>query len=223
MNKPPVIMAGAIVLMVFALGWVVGNRYFSEEMQSARIRSDQLEAASQALEEQRKELIRLRTGAEVDADALEKLRQTVARLDEKSTAQREELMLYGKLLDLKADDEGIQILQAGVARGEEALSYTYSFVVRQQAATLKRIKVVYTLRVDGVQQAEEKSYDLAALDPAVDSDALDTQLKYFRVIEGEIRLPEQFLPKTLTISAWPAGAPQQRRDLKLDWPAVGGQ
>lgn len=209
--------------MVFTLGWVAGNRYFSEAMQVARLRSDQIEAAQQALEEQRKELIRLRTGAEVDADALEKLRQTVARLDEKSTAQREELMLYGKLLDLNADGEGLQILRAEVAPGRGASSYVYSFVVRQQATTLKPIKVVYTLRADGVQQAEEKSYDLAALDPAVDSDVLDTQLKYFRVIEGEIRLPEQFFPKTLTISAWPAGAPQQRRDLKLDWPEEGGQ
>ena len=110
-----------------------------------------------------------------------------------------------------------------MAPGRGASSYVYSFVVRQQATTLKPIKVVYTLRADGVQQAEEKSYDLAALDPAVDSDVLDTQLKYFRVIEGEIRLPEQFSPKTLTISAWPAGAPQQRRDLKLDWPEEGGQ
>lgn len=223
LKKPQIILAGVGALAMFLLGWVFGSRYFDQEMQAARATSEQLVEARLELEAQRQELIRLGTGAEVDAEALEKLRQTVAHLDESSMAQKQQLMLYSKLLDLEAGADGLQILIAEVAPGLEAPSYLYSFVVRQQAATLKPIKVVYTLRVDGMQEAEEISYGLATLDPAIESDKVETRLKYFRVIEGEIKLPERFLPKTLTISAWPAKTPKRRRDLTLDWPTETGE
>lgn len=222
LKNPTIILAGIAVLVGLLLGWVSGSRYFGSEMREARAVMAQLEEARFKLQEQRQKLIRFRAGAEVDAEALEKLRRTVAHLDENSTAQKEQLMLYRKLLDLDASGDGLQILRAEVVPSQEASSYLYSFVIRQQANTLKPIKVIYTLQAEGLQDGEEIMYGLAALDPAVDSDNVDVRLKYFRVIEGKIELPEQFVPKTLNISAWPAKTPKRRRDLSLDWPTEKG-
>ncbi len=172
------------------------------------------------IDQQAAELIGLRAAKAIDHQALESLRKSVASLDAQLSAQEEELKLYSKLLRPDNIHDGLHILNVSIKSAGEPLLFAYSFVIRQQAEKLKTVLAAYSLQVNGQQDGEVKSYTLAELDEQRVSATATTKLKYFRVIEGVIKLPEYFVPQSLLISAWPEKLPARRHDLTFDWADV---
>ncbi len=222
------LLACLVCLVVFVSGFLLGSRYFSVEMTRERSRVAQLEEQRLQLDNQAAELVRLRATHNVESKALESLRQTIAGLDEQLSVQLEELMLYSKLLKTDASEDGLHIHNTNIKPGESPQSYVYSFVIRQQASVLNTISVVYSVEVNGQSKLEDKennetvTYMLDDLDEAVDTSASKIKLKYFRVIEGVIKLPEGFTPQNLIISAWPEKIPSSRRQQVHYWPDAEG-
>ena len=218
MNNKVIALAAVAGLIVFVLGALAGSRYYGDQMTASRESASQLLEQKALIDQQAMELIGLRAGKDIDQQALESLRKSVASLDAQLSTQEEELMLYGKLLKVDNIDEGLHILNVGIKSTGEPLLFAYNFVIRQQAARLKTLSVGYSMQVNGQQSDEAISYTLAELDEQQASAIAKTKLKYFSVIEGVIKLPEHFVPQSLLISAWPEKLPAVRRKLTFDWP-----
>jgi uncharacterized protein DUF6776 len=216
-------LAGAGSLVVFALGFLVGSRYFGEQMSTERSRIQALQEQKEKLGIQAAELIRRGVTHDVDTLTLERLRQSVADLEEQLFDQREELMLYSRLLKTDDSKDGLQILDLKINPSDAPLVFFYSFVIRQQAASLKSISVRYAAEVKGQLNGEDYSYTLDELDAAVTSTPVKTKLKYFRVIEGVMKLPKQFAPQKVTIRAWSGKTSGERREQLFDWPDAEDQ
>lgn len=208
-------------LVIFVVGAMTGSRYYGNEMTASRDSVSLLREQKTLIDQQAKELIGLRAGKDIDQQALESLRKTVASLDAQLSAQEEELMLYAKLLKADSTEEGLHILNVSIKPAGEPLLFAYSFVIRQPAEKLGPVKVSYSMQVNGLQGDEATSYTLAELDEKQASATVKTKLKYFRVIEGIIKLPEYFVPQSFLISAWPEKLPAGRRELTFDWPKAG--
>ena len=213
-------LAGLGGLVVFILGFLMGSRYFGAEMSAERSRVVQLQEQKEQLDTQAAELIRLGVTHDVDLLTQERLRQSVTDLEEQLFDQREELMLYNRLLKADDSEDGLHILDFNIKPSETPFLFAYSFVIRQQAALLRTISVRYSVQVDGRQNGAAFSYTLADLDEAVTSMPVKTKLKYFRVIEGAIKLPELFSPQNVIISAWSGKNSAGRREQLFDWPEV---
>ena len=211
-------LAGVGGLVVFVFGFLVGSRYFGAEMSANKGRVMELQKQQDQLGLQTAELIRLGVTHDVDAMTMERLRQSVADLEERLSLQREELMLYNRLLKIANSEDGLHILDLHIKSGEVPFLFTYSFVIRQQAEKLKTISVSYSIQVSGHQNGEVISYTLMDLDEAVTSTQVKTKLKYFRVIEGVIKLPELFSPQNVLISAWSGKSSAKHREQLFPWP-----
>lgn len=220
MNNKTIALAVAS-LVVFVVGAMVGSRYYGDQMTASRDSLSLLREQKVLIDEQAKELIGLRAGKDIDQQALESLRKTVASLDVQLSAQEEELMLYAKLLKADSTEEGLQILNVNITPAGEPLLFAYSFVIRQPEEKSGPVKVSYSMLVNGQQGGEATSYNVVELDEKQDSATVKTKLKYFRVIEGVIKLPEDFVPQSLLISAWLESLPASRRELTFDWPKAG--
>lgn len=216
--KMPIAIVSMGVLIVFAVGFLAGSRYFGAKMTTGRRLSVALQEQKMRGAETAAEATSLRTARDVDRQAMEYLRKSVAALDTQLSSQRAELMLYRKLLKSENIEDGLHILDASITARDEELSFDYSFVIRQQAALLKTISVDYSVQVLGEQDGKPISYPLADLDDAVVATSIKTKLKYFRVIEGVLQLPENFVAQSVLVSAWPAGMPSKRVEQTFDWP-----
>ena len=214
-------LVGAVGLCGFLLGLVMGSQYFGVEMSENRNRVIQLKEQHLLSEQQGVEIIGLRAAHDIDQQALESLRKSVASLDKRLSDQQEELMLYEKLLKVGSSEEGLHLLNVSVEPGATPLIFAYSFVIRQQAVTLKTISVAYSVQVNGHEKGRASSYAAADLSRSEKPAVTRTKLKYFSVVEGELHLPEQFVPRNLVISAWLEKSPAKRSELKFDWPGAG--
>ncbi|RLA43322.1 MAG: hypothetical protein DRR06_12415, partial [Gammaproteobacteria bacterium] len=96
-------------LFVFCLGFFLGSRYFSVEMSTRKQVLVESQEQQEQLDQQTAELIRLRVISEVDQQALERLQHSSALFDQRLSTQREELMLYRKLLKIDSVEDGLHV------------------------------------------------------------------------------------------------------------------
>ena len=221
--KRTVAIFGIGCVLSFILGLLGGSRYFGAEMSAARQLALELGEQQIQLDVQSVAMRRSQVMGDVDKQVIEKLRRSIATLDLQLSGQQEELTVYRKLLDTDNAENGLHILRPNISASEAPSSFGYRFVIRQKAAVLNSIQVNYTAQIKGQLNGKPVSYSLAELDVAVASVPVRTKLKYFRVVEGVLRLPQHFMPESMTVSAWLARAPGRHSERTLDWPGANNR
>lgn len=216
-------LVALVGLFVFCLGFFLGSRYFSVEMSTRKQVLVESQEQQEQLDQQTAELIRLRVISEVDQQALERLQHSSALFDQRLSTQREELMLYRKLLKIDSVEDGLHVFNLTITPTESPSLFVYSFVIRQSGATLKTVSVDYNMLIEGQLDGGPVSYSLVDLDVAIDAVPVNTKLKYFRLIEGKLQLPEGFVPQKLELRVRPVKKPAGRRVWTFDWFQIKGQ
>ena len=207
-------------LLVFVLGFLVGSRYFGAEMKARTILDLQSQQQNALLDEQAADLLQLRVISEIDRQALEKVRRTIVGLDRELSSQSEELKLYRKLLNTDRIADGLHILNVGIKPGAEPSVFNYSFVIRQKARLSKSISAAYSVQVEGQQGPEIVRYSFNEAGDVGEAKSVRVKLKYFRVIEGEIKLPGHFVAQKLIVNVWLTRSPKKRREQVSLWPEL---
>ena len=98
--------------------------------------------------------------------------------------------------------------------GEEAL-YHFELVVTQVLKNDRFVKGVVNLFVQGVQNGEPVSLNFSSISPN-NSVQKSIRFRYFQRIEGDIRLPEGFVPRNAVVEMSPSG----RKKISKSFPWV---
>ena len=220
---------GLLVLLGLALfvgvggGFLLGGEYFGETARAHRKLLVDFEQQSLGLTEREHQQLALQLGAEVDRQALEKMRRTVVVLDRKLSAYQEELDLYRNLLKSDNLDKGLQISNFLIRSTETPGVYRYRFALRKTEGLSKTTKVSFSVDLDGIQAGKAADYSLSQLDPDVDATPVNSRFKYFQLIEGVIHLPDGFQPTSIRAKIWPTAKKALSKELILTWDFARGQ
>ena len=213
-----------LALLVGAVGgFLLGGEYLGEMLTAHRRLSVDFNQQSQQLAEQEQQQLALQLGAEVDRQALEKMRRTVVVLDRKLSAYQEELDLYRNLVKSDQLEKGLQISNFLIRSTETAGVYRYRFALRKTEGLSKMTEVSFSIDLDGILAGKATHYSLAQLDPHVDATPVKSQFKYFQLIEGVIHLPNGFQPKSIRATIWPSAKKAHSNELHLSWDLARGQ
>jgi len=220
---------GLLVLLTLALlvgaggGFLLGSEYFAEATVAHReLRADFDQQAAKLAEQEHQQLA-LQLGAEVDRQALEKMRRTVVVLDRKLSAYQEELDLYRNLVKSDQLEKGLQISNFLIRSTEMPGVYRYRFALRKTEGLSKTTKVSFSVNWEGVSGGKAVQYSLAQLDPDVESMPVNSRFKYFQLIEGVIHLPDGFEPESIRATIWPSAKKARSKELVLSWGLARGQ
>lgn len=220
---------GLVVLLALALlvgvggGYLLGREYFAESVIAQRkLRLDYDHQAVQLAEQEGRQLA-LQMGAEVDRQALEKMRRSVVVLDRKLSAYQEELDLYRNLVKSDQLEKGLQISNFLIRSTEKPGVYRYRFALRKTEGLSKTTEVSFSVSWEGVSGGEAVQYSLAQLDPDVESMPINIRFKYFQLIEGVIHLPDGFEPESIRATIWPSAKKARSNELLLSWDLARGQ
>ena len=212
-----------VLLLGFAGGLLRGSGYFTAAAVAQRELQVEFEQQSIALSEQNSQQLALQLGAEVDRQALEKMRRTLVLLDKKLSAYQEELDLYRNLVKSDPLEKGLRISNFLIRSTEKMGVYRYSFALRKTEGLAKMSEVSFSVNLEGVLADKTVQYSLADLDPNIVKMPLQSRFKYFQLIEGSIHLPDGFEPESIHAEIWLSAKKSRRQELLLSWDLVRGQ
>jgi len=208
-----VLAAVAALLVVGKLwGTALSNQQLAEML---RLEEKTVELQAQ-LDDKSAELSRVALSAEVDMAALEKSRQEMIGLQRQIYQRDEELELYRELLQDNNQPNGLSVSDLNLSVLEDG-RIRYRWVARQKTAKMKTLSVYADMWVIGRQGGEEVTLSLADIDDEVNRLPLKREFKYFSIIQGILKLPEDFEPEKVRVALRYTWMDKFQSDQKFDW------
>ncbi|WJW75135.1 hypothetical protein QVG61_11665 [Thiohalobacter sp. IOR34] len=220
-------------LLLFALvgllgGWQLyglGQRDAAAELQRLRAERQRLEARLAEMDAENGELVRrlavLERSQQVDRQAHAALRQDRAALEAEIQSLREELGFFRGIMSPETARAGLRAQGFMVEPTGADNRYRFRMVMVQVKKNDRVARGVVRLTVEGRQAGELKQLPLQAISTTGRKE-IKYRFRYFQPMEGEWRLPADFVPERVNVKA--LAVPPSRTPLEwtFEWPADGG-
>ena len=206
-----------VVLSVFLFSTLaVGALYVHN-----RVELVDANARIEELKEEKKEVVRNLAAVEVKSEILRtsqvELRQMIEQLQEEVAEQEKALDFYRQLMTSDDKRQGLEINSYLLKPLEQPGSYHFRLTFVQYAKKHLALKAALTITVEGESNSEKVSYNFRELVINNDEQFDKLQFKYFQVVEGQLQLPEGFIPHQLIIDAQIKTKKPKAWQRKLDW------
>jgi hypothetical protein len=138
----------------------------------------------------------------MDQRAIEEVQETIVGLRDRIAQLEQDIVYYRQVVSAETEDTGLIISQLDIDATREANRYRYKLVLRQQDADGDTFLTGH-VNINLVGSRGEEQQILPLRDLSAEQDQLNIRLrfKYFQNIEGELVLPEGFVPDRLQIAA----------------------
>jgi len=182
--------------------------------------SQQLSKSTVLIAEMRQEIADLTVGGQIDDRATEEVRLTIEELQDQIAQLNEEISFYKGVMLPNVANKGLRIERLDVSSNAPG-RVKYSLLLTQIVDKHDYVQGGVEISLLGQEGDHEKSFLLSELDQEK-QDAIKFRFRYFQNINGELMLPDGFLPREVMIVAQSSGANAQRLEKRFDWPLNGG-
>ncbi|PCJ42808.1 MAG: hypothetical protein COA71_04720 [SAR86 cluster bacterium] len=172
---------------------------------TVRIERDQLSIDVNLLQEQQELLqqnfVNVEQASLVDKQALVEVQDMMVGLREINAQLEEDVLFYRQIMSPENNETGLAIGQLDLSATEEENRIRYHIELKQLTNNENVISGYANVNIFGMQEGNEVSFPLRSI--ASDESQLDIRLqfRYFQNIEGELIIPENFIPETVQILA----------------------
>lgn len=212
-------VVGFVVLLLvwglFSLGhWWAGFDLESLSAENARLQAEN-SAAQEENEALRQEKALLERSAEIAKVAQQQISEQLEGLEEDVAQLKGELAFYRGIVSPEDSKSGLTVQRFELHSDGDG-RYRYTLVLTQVLNNTKVVRGKVRLSVDGQQGGEETSLGLKQL--GGESDELAFRFKYFQIFEGELDVPEGFIPSMVKAVVDPSGQGMETLEAELVWP-----
>lgn len=164
--------------------------------------NEQLIATETENSDLRRQVAILDRSSVMDQRATEEVQETIRGLRDRVAQLEQDVVYYRQVVSAETEDTGLIISQLDIDATREANRFRYKLVLRQQDADGDTFLTGH-VNINLVGSQGEEQQILALRDLSAEQDQLDIRLrfKYFQNIEGELVLPENFVPDRLQVAA----------------------
>ncbi|WP_445365475.1 DUF6776 family protein [Microbulbifer sp. ANSA001] len=153
----------------------------------------------------------------IGEQASETVRTELVQKENQIAELKQEISFYRGVMAPADGGEGVSIGRFILSQTADARSYQYKLQVQQSAVQRNVVQGSATFTVVGRQDGELKSYPLKDLSDQVESVSIPLRFKYFQNIEGELRLPEGFVPEGVELSLKSTGRKGFNIEQRYGW------
>lgn len=194
----------ALVIVAYELGHYQGGHkrlQFAEERERLETALADRAKANRDLREQ---VTRLERTQAIDSESYQVVRQELKQLQEEILELREEVEFYRGIVSPIERQAGLNIQTFQLERaGEEGL-YHFELVMSQVLNNDRYVEGQVKIHLQGVQDGEPASLDFRDISPN-DSVGEKFRFRYFQRMEGDIRLPADFMARNVIVEMLPQG------------------
>lgn len=186
----------------FMYGYTNTLRSQQSEQATQQELGEQLIAVETENSDLRRQVAILDRSSVMDKRATEEVQETILSLRDRVAQLEQDIVYYRQVVSEETEDTGLIISQLDIDATREANRFRYKLVVRQQDADGDTFLIGH-VNVNLVGSQGEEQQILSLSDLSAEQDQLDIRLrfKYFQNIEGELVLPDNFVPDRLQIAA----------------------
>ena len=204
-RRVQVVVATLLLAVVLLTGFYLGQRAAYSGMglnpQIYRAMQQDLVESEEVMAQLRAELDVQQARHEMDQQALELVRREIAAQKEQIAAQEEGLRFYKSLMAPGEIAQGLSLRPPELVALEEPGQFAFRIVAQQEARKHSLLKGDLSAVLNGELADQEVSYSLAELSDDLEPGKVPLRFRYFQSIEGELRLPEGFEPRSVDLVA----------------------
>ena len=169
----------------------------SEEELSSELTAIQLENS-----DLQRQIAILDRSSVMDQKATEEVQSTIKGLRDRVDQLEQDIVYYRQVVSEETQDTGLIVTQLDIDAMREPNQFRYKLVLRQQDADGDTFLTGH-VNVNLIGQQDDEQVIIALRDLSAEQDQLDIILrfKYFQNIEGELALPEGFVPERVQVAA----------------------
>jgi len=217
---------GVVVAGGLAGGFWFGYRDAVEQVQLEDLSQEQLQAELALLESQNAELqqqvVNLDQSQVMDSQTNVQIQATIMEMREYITQLENDVQYYRQAMSEDFDAVGLVIGELDIQATEALARYKYKLVLRQQGTTGNiflegQVNVV----LQGRQNGEHAEFPLSALTEVEDLADIKLRFKYFQTIEGELQLPDGFVPDQVLVTAVATTPMEKTLERSFSWIVEG--
>ena len=193
---------GASAVGGFIFGYSNTLRSQQSEQATQQELSEQLIGTETENSELRRQVAILDRSSVMDQRATEEVQATIIGLRDRVAQLEQDIVYYRQVVSAETEDTGLIISQLDIDATRESNRYRYKLVLRQQDAD-GDTSLIGHVNINLVGSQGEEQQILSLRDLSAEQDQLNIRLrfKYFQNIEGELVLPDNFVPDRLQVAA----------------------
>lgn len=195
-----------LLLMLLGVGWYAYQLGGSDKQMGVvgfiPSAKDKLKAMEEERDELRRQVSMLQQSSQVDQEAMLAIKEQIKQFQDERLKMEEELAFLRGIVSTSSNKKGLRIQNFKLEPGLEHDLFTYKFSVSQVINSGLVAKGSINLKVEGLLDGSSKILQLGA----VSTEKLENhkmRFRFFQNIEGKLKLPEGFIPATLTIEVKP--------------------
>jgi len=176
----------------------------------------QLYKADQENEELREATALLKKSADIDKKAYSDVDTTLKSLQAEILELKEQVAFYRGIVSPTQNAAGLNITSFKLNKLGGESAYHFKLVLTQVKQNNRTIRGKANIMINGLLNGESKKLDVADLLGKSKRD-LDLRFKYFQTIEGDVVLPEGFVPSQVLVDLRPVGQGQSAISHTYNW------
>ena len=154
----------------------------------------------------------------IDKKAYKNVNSSLTELQKEILELKEQVTFYRGIVSPEQNATGINISSFKLNRlsGADDAGYHFKLVLTQVRQNNKMIRGDANIYIDGLHNGEPKQLEVSKL---INNSKLDLTLrfKYFQTIEGDVVLPQGFIPSTVMVDLKPKGQGQAAVKQTFNW------
>jgi hypothetical protein len=168
-------------------------------------------------DELRRELNKVQREAQMDQVALHALKQQIKEYQTERLEMEEELAFLRGIVSDTSNKTGLRVQKFKLTPGLEAGQFDYRFSVSQVINSGTTAKGKILISVEGLRNDQAATLELKDLTGGKRK-SHKMRFRFFQNIEGQLTLPDDFVPAKIVIELDPEGNKQDKVTAIYDWP-----
>jgi len=158
----------------------------------------------------------LEQAAIIDKNAHSDVNGSLKQLQNEVLELKEQVAFYRGIVSPTETAAGLAIASFKLSKLGEESGYRFKLVLTQVKLNDRIIRGKATIFIDGLHNGEPKQFNVAALMGNTKA-GMNLNFKYFQTIEGDMVLPEGFIPSSVLVDVKPSGAAQNALSQTFNW------
>ena len=224
-HKPWKIWLGILSLAgLLVLTFYLGETYQAHELNRLQLERETLLNRIADLESRNHFLVQknahLERSSKIERDAYQLANQELARLQQELLAQKEELIFYQGIVSPKDAALGVNLQSFEVRKKNSQNQYSYKMVLTKSGKSTKKVKGGASVLIRGETGDGVNEFKISDLALEKSPKATKFSFRYFQVFEGDIALPEGFVPFEVEIGIKPTTKKVKSFSETISWARV---